>query len=180
MERNIGGIFNRLVKSAIPLVVVAGLGVYAVDRVVDNLVDIPDVNLDVPNPVSLEPEPAEIDVAIKPEFITVEETFDIDCKAQVTAAVGVRGFKNGPFGDGKVNKLIFGDFLVCSESVTGTAEVTQDAETGEAHYKMVGMLSARMGSGCLKRLERTNLLLSKIFHILRPSSRCHSLIPRHL
>lgn len=123
--------FNKFIRASLPYVLVAGLGGYAIHRVTDISVDIPDVDIDVPNPVSLEPDPAKVEVAVDPAFITTEETFDINCKSQITAAVGVRGFKNGPFGDGKLNKKIFGDFLVCAESITGTAQITKDSKTDE-------------------------------------------------
>ncbi len=104
--------------------------VYAARGVGDIGIDWPFSSAHVPD-FNISTDPPVAEAGVDNRFTEIEEEFDIRCRAQIGVAVGVHGFKNGPVGDGVVDKKIFGDFLPCSDSLVGSATLVPNEATGE-------------------------------------------------
>jgi hypothetical protein len=106
---------NNLVPVALLGVIALGVSEYKGWTDFTDFIDVP--------PIELGSDPEEAVASVDQESYAIELDLDITCTKRVSAAVNVESFKNGPIGDGVVEKKIFGDFLLCGDNqeVEGSA-----------------------------------------------------------
>jgi hypothetical protein len=116
MMRDKGEIkLNNLVPVALIGVIALGVSEYKGWTDFTDLIEVPQIELGS--------DPEEAIAAVDQESYAIEIDLDITCTKRVSAAVDVEAFKNGPIGDGVVEKKFFGDFLLCGDNqeVEGSA-----------------------------------------------------------
>lgn len=145
-----GSMFGRLAMGGLMI----GLVVAADKFDIIDLPDFPDIN----NILSTDPEYAIATVDQSSYELEVE--FDINCREQVSVAVDVETFKNGPVGDGVMEKKIFGDFLLCSDNreIQSAAVATQDPVSGEVTDLVVELSGVHVTHPRVDHLDVRNCL----------------------
>lgn len=111
------------------LAVIGGLTAYnkAVD-VFPSLPDMPELNFDFGN------NPPAAEAAVIPATYSEEATFDISCLARMAVGVAVHGNKDEFVAGGELDKVYFGDFLLCGDSsdkAMAQAVIERDKTTNE-------------------------------------------------
>lgn len=81
---------------------------------IPNFPNIPNI-LKKLNSGNLANNPPRVDAAVIPETIIVEEEYFIRCLGRVSVGVGTHGNKDELMGGGEMDKIWYGDFMVCGE-----------------------------------------------------------------
>ncbi len=141
------GRFNRMGwKGKLGCVALASAAVIGVGNTVADHIGLPhlpglhDILPDI-NIGGSEPSHSKVASAMVPEAYETESTFDLGCESQVTTAVRLEAHKpqnwlGVTWGHGNLNKVIFGDVLLCGDngSVSGRAVLTHDPKTNKVTH----------------------------------------------